>query len=91
MFSVGQEVSVKHYLDALQAYDCFFIFLAPTYITYFFSEGFPIKYLCVVHMPHVQPITIRMTMRVFLIPDTSCCLQVLTGIYRLCGRVATNG
>jgi hypothetical protein len=30
-------------------------------------------------------------MRVFLIPDTSCCLQVLTGISRLCWQAVTNG
>jgi hypothetical protein len=43
MFSVRQEVSVKNYLDALQAYDCFF-FISSSYIRHiFFSEGFLIK------------------------------------------------
>jgi len=90
MFSVRQEVSVKYYLDALQAYDCIFLSSQLLHTSHFFSERFPIKYLCVVNMPHAQPITIRMTLRVFLIPDTSCCLQVLTGISRLCAQVATN-
>jgi hypothetical protein len=31
-------------------------------------------------MPYAQPITIRMTMGVFIIPDTSCRLQAVTGI-----------
>jgi hypothetical protein len=91
MFAVRQEVSVKYYLDVLQAYDCFY--LPSSYIRHiFFSERFLIKYLCVVRMSHAQPITIRMTLRVFLIPDMSCRLHVLTAIYRLCGQVvATNG
>jgi hypothetical protein len=69
-----------------------FFYLPSSFIFHIlFSKVFLVKYLCVVHMLHAQLITIRMTLRVFLIPDKSCCLRVLTGISRLCGQVATSG